>query len=136
MDDNIEFILKGRGSDISSDFLEPIVIPIETHVAKLGVKNFAIYNNIPNIEVSKNNQLKIKIPGDESYKIFSLETGAYELSSIAEQIIEWIEITYPDLEDFENKFKLIGNETTSKAEFLFKDDYVDILMLKAVYALF
>ena len=40
MDDNLEFILKGRGSDISSDFLEPIVVPIETHVAKLGVKNF------------------------------------------------------------------------------------------------
>ncbi len=123
MDDNLEFILKGRGSDISSDFLEPIVVPIETHVAKLGVKNFAFYNNIPNIETGKNNQLKIKIPGNESYKIFSLDTGAYELSTITEQLIEWIEITYPHLEDVGYKFKLIGNEATSKAEFLFKDDY-------------
>ena len=115
MDDNVEFILKGRGSDISSDFLEPIVIPIETHVAKLGVKNFACYNNIPNIEAGKNNQVKIKVPGGD-YKLFTLDTGAYELSTIAEQLVEWIEITYPHLRDVETNFKLIGNEATSKAE--------------------
>ncbi len=122
MDDNVEFILKGRGSDISSDFLEPIVIPIETHVAKLGVKNFACYNNIPNIEAGKNNQVKIKVPGGD-YKLFTLDTGAYELSTIAEQLVEWIEITYPHLSDVETNFKLIGNEATSKAEFIFKNDY-------------
>jgi len=38
MDDNLEFILRGKGSDISIDFLEPIVIPIESHSAKLGIK--------------------------------------------------------------------------------------------------
>ena len=38
MDDNLEFILRRKGSDISIDFLEPIVIPLETHNAKLGRK--------------------------------------------------------------------------------------------------
>ena len=123
MDDNLELILRGRGSDISSDFLEPIIIPIETHVAKLGIKNFSTYNNIPNIETGRNNQVKIKVPGDDSYKTFILETGAYELSIIAEQMCEWIEVTYPHLKNVNDNFKLIGNEATSKAEFLFKDDY-------------
>ena len=123
MDDNLEFIVRGKGSDISNDFLEPIIIPIETHEAKLGIKNFATYNNIPNIEDGRNNRLKIKVPGDGDFKIFALDTGAYELSIIAQQLTEWIEITYPDLKDVEENFKLIGNEATSKAEFLFKDDY-------------
>lgn len=123
VDGNIEFIIRGRGSDISNDFLEPITIPTETYEAKLGIKNFSTYNNIPNIEVGRNNQLKIKVPGDVDFKIFTLDTGAYELSIIAKQLVEWIEITYPHLKNVEENFKLIGNEATSKAEFLFKDDY-------------
>lgn len=123
VDGNIEFIVKGKGSDISNDFLEPINIPIETHEATLGIKNFATYNNIPNIEAGRNNRLKIKVPGDEDFKIFTLDTGAYELSIIAQQLSEWIEITYPHLENVQENFKLVGNEATSKAEFLFKDDY-------------
>ena len=123
MDDNIEFIVRGKGSDISNDFLEPIVIPIETYEAKLGIKNFATYNNIPNIEAGRNNRLKIKVPGDANFKLFTLDTGAYELSIIAQQLSEWVEITYPHLKNVQENFKLIGNEATSKAEFLFKDDY-------------
>ena len=123
MDDNLEFILKRKGSEISFDFFEHIVIPIETHSAKLGIKNFATYNNIPNIEEKRNNQLKIKVPGVSDYKIFSLDTGAYELKIIAEQLVEWIELTFPNLKNVEDSFRLIGNEATSKAEFLFKDDY-------------
>ena len=86
MDDNLEFIVRGKGSDISNDFLEPIIIPIETHEAKLGIKNFATYNNIPNIEDGRNNRLKIKVPGDEDFKIFALDTGAYELSITVNQL--------------------------------------------------
>ena len=123
MDDNLELIVRGKGSDISNDFLEPIIIPIETHIAKLGIKIFATYNNIPNIEAKRNNQLKVKVPGEKEYTIFTLDTGAYELSIIAEQLSEWIEINHPDLKNVKENFKLIGNEATSKAEFLFKDDY-------------
>ena len=123
MGDTTEFILRGKGSDISNVFLEPINIPTETVGAKLGLKSFATYNNIPNIEQGRNNQLKIKIPGSVTYEIFSLETGAYELTIISQQIQEWLEITYPELKNVEENFKLIGNEATSKAEFIFKGDY-------------
>lgn len=123
MDDTIEFILEGKGSDLSIVFLEPINIPTETVSAKLGLKSFATYNSIPNVEEKRNNQLKIKIPGKKTYEFFSLETGAYELAIIGQQICEWLEITYPELKNVEENFKLIGNEATSKAEFIFKDDY-------------
>ena len=42
---------------------------------------------------------------------------------IAEQLVEWIELTFPNLKNVEDSFRLIGNEATSKAEFMFKDDY-------------
>ena len=123
MDKDIEIIVKGQGSDISCDFYEPIDIPIEEYDAKIGVKNFSTFNNIPNIVAEKNNKLKIRIPESMTWEVFSLPTGAYELSVIAEHIVEWIEIKYPDLPDVEGKFKLIGNDATSKAEFIFKDNY-------------
>lgn len=121
-DDNIELILNGIGSDISNDFYEPIVIPTEEYEAKLGLKSFSTYNNIPNVEEKRNNSLKIKVPGHE-YKVFCLDTGAYELSMISMQIIEWIKLEYPELKKVEENFKLTGNEATSKAEFIFKGDY-------------
>ena len=121
-DDNVELILNGEGSDISIDFYEPIVIPTEEFEAKLGLKSFSTYNNIPNIEDGKNNALKIKVPGHD-YKLFKLDTGAYELSLIQDQIVEWIKLSYPKLEKVEENFKLVGNEATSKAEFIFKGDY-------------
>ena len=123
MDDNIEFVVRGKGSDISNDFLEPIIIPLETHEAKLGLKNFSTYNNIPNVEAGRNNKLLIRVPNTTDFKIFELDTGAYELKIIAQQIYDWIEINNPRLKDVRENFKLIGNEATSKAEFIFKDDY-------------
>ena len=52
-DDNIELILNGKGSDISIDFYEPIVIPTDEYEAKLGSKSFSTHNNIPNVEAVK-----------------------------------------------------------------------------------
>ena len=132
-DDNIELIVTGKGSDISIDFYEPIVIPTEEFEAKLGLKSFSTYNNIPNIEQDRNNKLKIKVPGHD-YKVFSLDTGAYELFLIGKQIVEWIKLTYPKLEKVDDNFKLTGNEATSKAEFIFKDDYgVDFNVQGSMY---
>ena len=37
--------------------------------------------------------------------------------------MEWIAVTYPKLENVEENFRLIGNTATSKAHFVFKDDY-------------
>ena len=122
MDVNLEFILKGKGSDISCNFNEPIIIPTDIYEARIGLKNFATYNSIPNVDINHNNQLKVKVPGHD-FVIFSLDTGAYEMSAINTQLQEWIEIKYPTLKDVDTNFKLLGNEATSKAEFLFKDDY-------------
>ena len=55
--------------------------------------------------------------------MFALATGAYELSIIGAQIVEWIKLQYPKLEKVEENFKLSGNEATSKAELVFKGDY-------------
>ena len=123
MDVNTEFILKGRGSNISCDFSESIFIPTETHDARLALKSFTTYNSIPNVEKNVNNQLKIKVP-DGDWRIFSLETGAYELSNIYLQLVEWIELKYPKLNarKIKSDFKLLGNGATSKAEFLFFQD--------------
>ena len=122
MDTDMEIVLTGQGSDISCDFYEPIDIPLEGYDARVGMKNLSTFNNIPNVEGGRNNKLKIKVPGQQ-WKVFTLPTGAYELSVIAEQMQEWIELSYPDLKDVAEKFKLIGNDATSRAEFIFKDDY-------------
>ena len=58
--DDLEIIVRGKGSDISNDFYEPINIPIEQVEAKIGIKGFATFNNIPNILEEHNNKLKIK----------------------------------------------------------------------------
>lgn len=128
----MEIIVKEKGSDISNDFYEPINIPIERVEAKLGIKSFKTYNNIPNIVERHNNKLKIKVPGHEEYRVFVLETGAYELETISEQIIEWIEVTYPKLENVQTNRK----NATSKVEFIFKDDYgIDFAVDTSLYDL-
>ena len=136
MDNLIEIIVKGKGSTISSDFREPIVVPYDTDNAQIGLKNFTTFNNIPNIVKGKNNQLKIKVPGSKTWHVFALETGAYELKVIAQQIIEWITVTYPELKKVKENFQLIGNNATSKADFCFLDDYgVDFDVSASIYDL-
>ena len=122
MDVNQEFILRGKGSDISCDFHESINIPTDIYEARLGLKNFTTYNNIPNVEFNRNDQLKIQVPGHE-FELVTFDTGAYELSSIYIQLREWIEIKYPSLKNVEDNFQLLGNGATSKAEFIFKEAY-------------
>ena len=46
MDVNLDFLLKGKESNISSDFYEPIIIPKDTYEARLGIKGFATYKTI------------------------------------------------------------------------------------------
>ena len=58
--DDVEIIVRGKGSDISTDFYEPINVPTGVYEAKLGIKSFATYNNIPNEVAGKNNKLKLK----------------------------------------------------------------------------
>ena len=123
MDREMEFILSGRGTDISCVLRDPIEIPTEEFDAGLGLKNFSTFNNLPNIIEGKNNKLKIRVPDSLTWEVFSLPTGAYELSIIADEIVQFIECKYHDLKDVEEKFKLIGNDATSKAVFIFKENY-------------
>ena len=117
----IEFIVKGLGSDISTDLYEPLHIK-DGYEAKLGIKSFSTYNNVPNVESGRNNSLKIKVPG-EDFRLFTLETGAYELPLIERQIQNWIAVSFPELKKVEETFRLFGNEATSKAEFVFKEGF-------------
>ena len=135
--DNVEIIVRGKGSDISTDFYEPINIPLDVYEAKLGLKSFATYNNIPNIVEGRNNKLKIKVPGESTFKVFAMETGAYELKVVAQQLLEFIQVTYPKLEKVEENFKLVPNYATSKADWFFKGDYgVDFDVDASCYELF
>ena len=118
----VEIILKGRGSRLRTDFLEPIHIR-EGHCAEIGLKSFCFFNSIPNITKGVNNCIKISLPGRKSYDVIELDTGAYELSSIAKEIVEWIKIKYPKVKNVEENFILSGNEATSRAEFTFREDY-------------
>ena len=121
--DNLDIIVRGKGSDISTDFYEPINIPTEVYDAKLGIKSFSTYNNIPNVVKGQNSKLKVKVPGEVSYKVFEMETRAYELRVIADQLVEWIKVTFPTLDKIEENFKLIPNYATAKADWFFKGDY-------------
>ena len=121
--DDVEIILRGKGSDISTDFYEPINIPTDVYEAKLGLKSFSTYNNIPNFVEGKNNKLKIKVPGETTFKVFSLDTGAYEVRVIAQQLLEWMKVKFPKLENVEENFKLVPNYATSKVDWFFKGDY-------------
>ena len=135
--DDVEIIVRGKGSDISTDFYEPINIPMDVYEAKLGLKSFATYNNIPNIVEGRNNKLKIKVPGESTFKVFTMDTGAYELRVIAQQLLEWIQVTYPKLEKVEENFKLVPNYATSKADWFFRGDYgVDFSVDASCYELF
>ena len=119
--DTLEFILKGEGSDLVVDFREPITIPAG-YEAKLGLKGFVCYNNIPNITWDRNNSVLLKAPG-KTYEICKLSTGAYELSYIYTHMRKFIETLYPNLKDVNENFVLLGDEATSKAEIIFKDNY-------------
>ena len=135
MDSLIEVMLKEKGSKISSDFHEPILIPQDVK-AQIGMKNFATFNNIPNVVKDRNNQLKIKVPGSERWHVFSLDTGAYELKVIEQQIEEWIMVKFPKLKKVKEEFSLIGNNATSKADFVFLDDYgIDFDVKASMYKL-
>ena len=121
-DVNFEFIIRGRGSDISTKFSQPIVIPTHAYEAKIGLKGFVAYNTIPNITENQNNKLRIKTPDNESYFDVSFDTGSYEIVSINSQLHQFIAEKYPKLKNVAEDFKLIGNDATGKAEFHFQRD--------------
>ena len=118
----IEFVLKGSGSDISLILPKSINIP-DGHEASIGLKNYSTYNNIPNVQKDVNDSIRVRTPSDATWKTFQLETGAWELTSIAESLYSWIEHQWPHLRNVRTDFQLSGQQATSKCFFLFKNDY-------------
>lgn len=116
-----EIIFRGRGSTLQTDFGEPLLVG-DNQIAEIGLKSFAFYNSIPNVTKNVNNCIRLAVPGS-GWETVSLETGSYELSSIAQELSSWIQLKYPHLKDVDENFKLRGNDATSKAEFTFKQDY-------------
>ena len=103
------------------NFRKPITIP-DGYDARLGLKGFVCYNNIPNITRNENNCVRLKAPG-KTYEICALPTGAYELKYIYTHMREFLEVNYPELKDVDENFLVRGDEATSKTEIIFKDDY-------------
>ena len=92
-----EYILSGYGSDISVHFPTPIKICTERYDAKIGLKSFVTYNNIPNIIDNVNNSIKILMPGYEDYITCRIETGSYKIEQIFVAIQQFIKKKRPNL---------------------------------------
>ena len=118
----VEFILKGSGADLSLNLPEAVNIP-EGYEASIGLKNFSTYNTIPNVQKNVNNAIRIQTPASPEWKTFHLETGAWELISIAESLYTWIEHQWPRLQDVRKDFNLSGEIATSRCVFTFKNEY-------------
>ncbi len=130
----MEIILQGSGSDLSVCFHESIRIPAN-YEAKIGLKNFVTYNNMSNVDDTCN-RILIKVPGSARYQILSFDKGAYEVDTLNAKMQAMIQQDHPDLEDVEKNFKLVGNEATQRAEFVFKEDYgVDFDTENSIHAL-
>ena len=115
----IEVVCKGHGSDLT------INLPTPLHVenASIGLKNFSTYNTIANIEKDVNDSVRIRSPGSGEWKLFVLETGAWNLQTIKETLWSWIEHEWPHLTDVRDQFLITGNTATSKCIIQFKGDY-------------
>lgn len=118
----VELMVKGRGSEIYTEFNEPIRVD-ENHFAEVGLKSLSVYNSIPNILEGVNNSIKIKVPDVDNFEIFQFSTGAYELTGLYEELIQWIELKYPKLQNVNENIILQGNLATGKCEFILKKGY-------------
>ena len=122
MDTNTEIILRGKGSDISVQFDNPISIPTDEYVAKIGLKSFVTFNNIANVIEGSNNSVKVKAAGEKDFAVCRLATGAYEIEQISGEIQQFLKNKYPKLTKIEEAIQIIGNESTQKAEILIGAD--------------
>ena len=73
---------------------------------------FASGTTYPLMTKNMNNCVRLAVPGS-GWETVSLETGSYELSSIAQELSSWIQLKYPHLKDVDENFKLRGNDATS-----------------------
>ena len=118
----IELMVKGRGSEIFTEFTEPIKVS-ENHFAEIGLKSLSLYNSVPNILEKVNNCIKIKVPGDDNFEILQFSTGAFELIGLYDELVQWIELRHPKLQNVNENIVMQGNLATGKCEFILKKGY-------------
>ena len=117
-----EYIVSGKGSDISVHFPTPIIIDSDRYDAKIGLKSFVTYNNIANVIDKVNNGIKILTPEYDDYITCRIETGSYEIEQISAAIQRFIKEKRPKLKKVEEAIRIEGNESTSKAEIVIERD--------------
>jgi hypothetical protein len=72
----------------SSDFVTPIYPPMQLEPNKwsIGLRNFTVYNNISNIDLT-NNLFRYSIDSGTTWKLITLTPGAYEIATINSEIV-------------------------------------------------
>lgn len=71
------------------------------------------------LPVGKKGLFKFRIPG-KPFNEYALSVGAYGLNSIYQHLVEYFETNHPGIQDVEDRFKLIGDEATSKSIIIIK----------------
>ena len=122
MEEYVEFIFTGTSSILEITLEKPFIIP-EKKTATIGLKNVSFYNSVPNVS-TKNNSINIRVP-NEDYRLYRLDTGAYEIDSLNQAILDELSYVYPlRKHEIKENFKLTADEATGRAVFKFgKDGY-------------
>ena len=122
MEEYVEFTFTGTTSILEIILEKPFIIP-EKKTAEIGLKNVSFYNSVPNVS-EKNNSINIRVPNEE-YKLYKLDTGAYEIDSLNQAILDELSYIYPlRKHEIKENFKLTADEATGRSVFKFgKDGY-------------
>ena len=122
MEEYVEFTFTGTSSTLEITLEKPFIIP-EKKTAEIGLKNVSFYNSVPNVS-KKNNLINIRVP-NEDYKLYALDTGAYEIDSLNQAILDELSYVYPlRKHEIRENFKLSADEATGRSVFKFgKDGY-------------
>ena len=115
--------LSGVGPRISTKIPQPIELNHELYDYKIGLKKFQTYYAFSNITKGVNNCLSIR-PGKEAdFLPIALETGAYEISHINDEIIRQLKTTLPNMKEIEKCFILAPNISTFKSVITLSKDW-------------
>ena len=116
----IPLILTGDGPKLSCN-LHP-VLRFERNVSvTLALTKISFYTCFENISFDENNELRIKPGGGHDWILVQLNSGAYNLDEIYEEIIR--ELTRKGVKDIDKSFVLEANSTTLRANITLGNGY-------------
>ena len=116
----LELVCRGYGSDLTTS----LPVPLHVKEASIGVKNFATYNTIANIEKDVNDSVKIRVPHSGEWKMFKFDVGTWSLATILDTLYAWIAHEWPEQADVQEEFLITGNMATSKIIIQFKSELI------------